>query len=96
MFKDLQAKMAQEMRMVDTVNAGSDEDRANQRISFADNDDADKYGVHPSGNSLPRRTNRFKIYIIATVVVLLIVAAIAAAIAVQFATRRLVNICPFN
>ena len=92
MFKELQANMAQEIRMVDTVNAGSDEDRAIQRISFADNDAADNDGGHPSGNSLPRSTSRCKIYIIATVVVLVIVAAIAAVMAVQFATRRLVNI----
>ena len=48
MFKELQVKLAEEMCL---VQAGSDEDRVNDSISIADNDDAASDGCQPSGNA---------------------------------------------
>ena len=89
MFKELQVKMAEEMCMAATVQAGSDEDRVNDSISKADNDDAANDGGHLSGNAQPHHTSWS---IGRKICITVVVTVIAAAIAAVLIHRHLVNI----
>ena len=83
------------MRMVATVQAGSDEDRVNESdsISIADNDDAANDGGHTLGNAQSGHTSWSIGRKICIIVVFTVIATAIASILIHI---HLVNIRPFH